>query len=97
MPSSAMMARPLTAPIPVNLVQPVSEPGQEDAQVVAVGGVAAAGQPAGRAGRGGARDGRELLSDLLVQGGDLGVDRVDQPQVQRDLGGVWGAKSLSGL
>ena len=38
--------------------------------------------------RGGARDGRELLSDLLVQGGDLGVDRVDQPQVHRDLGGV---------
>ena len=33
-------------------------------------------------------DGGELLSDLLVQGGDLGVDRVDQPQVQRDLGGV---------
>ena len=87
-PSSANDGPAVDGADPGDLVQPVSEPEQEDAQVVAVGGVAAAGQPAGRAGRGGARDGRELLSDLLVQGGDLGVDRVDQPQVQRDLGGV---------
>ena len=32
--------------------------------------------------------GRQELLDLLVQPGDLGVDRVDQPQVHRDLGGV---------
>ena len=50
--------------------------------------MAAAGQPAGGAGGRGAGDGCQLLSDLLVQGGDLGVDRVDQPQVHRDFEGV---------
>src|SRR6266702_4276642 len=37
---------------------------------------------------GGVRDGRQVLFDLLIQQGDLGVDRVDGPQVHRDLGGV---------
>src|SRR5271166_4033567 len=71
-----------------DLVQPVSEPEQEDAQVVAVGGVAAAGQPARGAGRRRAGNQCQLLFDLLVQQGDLGVDRVDQPQVHRDLEGM---------
>ena len=82
-----MMAGALTAPIPVISSSP-GQPGQQHAQVLAAGGVAAADLAAGRADRGGARDGRQVLLDLLVQQGDLGVDRVDQPQVHRDLGGV---------
>src|SRR6266568_1119472 len=54
----------------------------------AAGGVAAAGQPARDKGRCGAGNQCQLLSDLLVQGGDLGADRVGQPQVHRDLEGV---------
>ena len=73
---------------PGDLVQPVRQPRHQDAQVRAVRGMAGPGQPARGAGRGGARHLRQELLDLGVKAGDLGVDRIDQPQVNRDLLGV---------
>jgi hypothetical protein len=73
---------------PGDLIQPPGQAQRGGAVAAAAGGVTAADLAAGRADRGGARDGRQVLFDLLVQQGDLGVDRVGEPQVHRDLGGV---------
>ena len=70
---------------PGDLIQPLGQAQRGRALIGAAGGVPAAGQPAGGAGRRGARDGRQLLPDRLVQPGNLLVDRVDQPQVRADL------------
>src|SRR6266568_2514087 len=70
---------------PGDLIQPLRQRQQDGAPGAAAWGVAAAGQPAGGAGRRGAGDLRQLLPDRLVQPGDLVVDRVDQPQVRGDL------------
>ena len=83
-----MMTRALHSADPGDLIQPLGQPQDGSPLPGAAGGVAAAGQPAGGAGRRGAGDLRQLLPDRLVQPGDLLVDRVDQPQVRADLEGV---------
>jgi hypothetical protein len=76
---------------PGDLVQPAGQPGQQDAQVLAAGGVAAAGQAAGRADRGGARDGRQVLLDLLIQQSrEVGILAE---QNERDLGQRYTARA----
>src|SRR6266567_7378666 len=72
-------------PDPGDLIQPPGQPRDGRALIRAAGDMAAAGQPAGDTGRGGPGDQRQLLGDLLIQQGDLLVDRVDQPQVRADL------------
>src|SRR5258707_1068895 len=68
-----------------DLIQPPGQAQQGGPLAGAAGGVPAAGQPAGGAARRGAGDLRQLLPDRLIQAGDLGVDRVDEPQVRADL------------
>ena len=85
MPSSAMMARPLTAPAPVISSSRPARPGTSAPSSAQPGACPPPASPHAAQGRRRAGDQGQLLPDLLVQGGDLGADRVDQPQVHRGL------------